>query len=78
MEALYAELISEVETCLTHAYADRAPLIARLELLARIARGHMEVEERYIVPVAMEFLTADDWIQIGSGDVSHLKMEARQ
>ncbi len=65
LELLYAELVTELKEWGARGPAERRAVIARLERFARFALGHIEVEESYVVPVASDFLTADDWIDIG-------------
>lgn len=64
MERLYAQLITELGAQVAHP-SEQREVIARLERFARFALGHIEVEESYVLPVASDFLTADDWIEIG-------------
>ena len=44
-------------------HVDRNP--QPVDRFASTAIGHMSVEERYIVPVAADFLTTKDWDEIG-------------
>lgn len=75
METLYRQLVSEVDAlgaCQRQSVPAGA-LIARLERFTFMALGHMEVEERYIMPVAQDFLTAGDWVEIGGVGGPHRK-----
>ena len=64
MEAFYTLLASELHARTVHASAHADGLIPQLESFARIALGHLEIEERYILPVAADFLSPADWIEI--------------
>lgn len=47
--------------------ARREAFEVQLQAYADSYAGHMEVEERYVMPVALDYLTPEDWLELEAG-----------
>lgn len=65
LDRMLDELQRRLEpTAISDDASGRAGLVRALEQLAAASLGHMAVEESYLLPVAADYLTDDDWNEI--------------
>jgi hemerythrin-like domain-containing protein len=62
---MYLELVDELDKMPLIASPEDAVLVRQIKRFIDVVLGHLGVEENYILSVATDFLTAQDWIDMG-------------
>lgn len=61
---MYLELVAALDRAPSIASPDAAALVQQVKRFIDVVLGHLGVEENYILSVATDFLTAQDWIDL--------------
>jgi len=61
MEPMYRELVAALDGKRAEPQGAHAELAKQVGRFVEVMQGHLGVEENYILPVATDFLTAQDW-----------------
>ena len=63
---MYLELVAALDKMPSIASRDDAALVQQVKRFIDVVLGHLGVEENYILSVATDFLTAQDWVDMES------------
>ncbi len=61
---MYLELVAALDSAPSIASPDAAALVQQVKRFIVVVLGHLGVEENYILSVATDFLTTQDWIDL--------------
>ncbi len=64
LEPMYFELVAALNLKPAYALPARSGLVEQVNRFVQVVLGHLEVEENYILPVATDFLSAQDWTEM--------------
>jgi len=64
LEPMYLELVAALDSAPSIVSPDDAALVQQVKRFIDVVLGHLGVEENYILSVATDFLTAQDWIDM--------------
>lgn len=64
METMCRELVAALDREASQQTADHAGLAEQIRHLVEVGLGQLGVEENYILPVATDVLTAQDWAEM--------------
>lgn len=67
LEPMYLELVAALDTAASIASPDDTGLVEQVKRFIDVLLGHLGVEENYILPVANDFLTVQDWADMVAG-----------
>lgn len=64
LEPMYLELVAALNLEPRYALPARSDLVEQVKRFVEVVLGHLGVEENYILPVATDFLSAQDWAEM--------------